>query len=447
MRLLLIILPIILLGSPWGQLGASEVAPVHDGYRGLWYQLRNKYSGAMATYTAKHRPLAVYAEAVDRTFFVYGGTTAVDERELVAMIGVYDHATRSFAQPREVMRKPGVDDGHDNPSLAILADGRLLVAVSGRNTRRKGVYFRSLRPYDPTAFERVPGPSFTYPQPWVLDDGRLVHCFTRYTGGREIYVATANAAAEDWTDPLKLVGFGGHYQVSAARGDLVVTAFNWHPKGNVDARTNLYVMASSDAGRRWMSLDGGALELPLKHPDNPALVRDFAAEGLRIYLKDIALDDRGRPAILVVAAPAGAGPRRWLVARFNGRAWDWSQVTTSDHSYDTGCLWLDGDTAWVVGPSLPGPQPNRTGGDLEMFRGQRGRWTRVERLTTDPTAHHSYVRRPLHARPDFAAFWGSAVSDTFSPVRLHALDLDRSEVVTLPMVMPTETAARDPFKP
>ena len=52
-----------------------------DGYRGIWYMNQPsgdeyvyKYSGGLGTYCAKHRPLAVYCPAVEKTFFCYGGT-------------------------------------------------------------------------------------------------------------------------------------------------------------------------------------------------------------------------------------------------------------------------------------------------------------------------------------------------------------------------------------
>ena len=54
--------------------------PEDDGYRGIWYanQKSNdeyvyKYSGGMATYPQQHAPIAIYAPAANKTFFVYGG--------------------------------------------------------------------------------------------------------------------------------------------------------------------------------------------------------------------------------------------------------------------------------------------------------------------------------------------------------------------------------------
>ncbi len=54
-----------------------------DGYRGIWYynqatkdEYKYKYSGGFATYPQQHAPIAIYCKEVDKTFFVYGGTTA-----------------------------------------------------------------------------------------------------------------------------------------------------------------------------------------------------------------------------------------------------------------------------------------------------------------------------------------------------------------------------------
>ena len=35
-----------------------------------------KYSGGTATYPQQHAPIAIYAKAADKTFFVFGGVAA-----------------------------------------------------------------------------------------------------------------------------------------------------------------------------------------------------------------------------------------------------------------------------------------------------------------------------------------------------------------------------------
>ena len=68
-----------------------------DGYKGIWFTLGqfseygDKYSGGLGTYTANHIPIAIYSPEVKKTFFVYGGTTAKDQRHLLIMISYFDH--------------------------------------------------------------------------------------------------------------------------------------------------------------------------------------------------------------------------------------------------------------------------------------------------------------------------------------------------------------------
>src|SRR5690554_1197909 len=120
-----------------------------DGYKGIWFTLGqfseygDKYSGGLGTYTAKHIPLSIYSPEANKTFFVYGGTTGPEDRYLLCMIGSYDHASKKVAKPTVVYDKQGVDDPHDNPSLAMDAEGYIWVFVSGRGRSRMGFKYRS----------------------------------------------------------------------------------------------------------------------------------------------------------------------------------------------------------------------------------------------------------------------------------------------------------------
>ena len=73
-----------------GSASAGTPSPTVDGYRGIWFTLGqfsdygDKYSGGLGTYTSHHVPMAVYAPAVERTFFTYGGTPAADRRARAA---------------------------------------------------------------------------------------------------------------------------------------------------------------------------------------------------------------------------------------------------------------------------------------------------------------------------------------------------------------------------
>ena len=426
------------------------------GYRGIWFtlgqrsQYGDKYSGGLGTYTAKHIPLAVYDSVARKTFFVYGGAPA-GTRHLLAMAGAYDHHARRLEQPVVVHDKGGVNDPHDNPSLALAADGRLWVFVSGRGRHRPGYVYRSKKPHALGEFERILEWEMTYPQPWVLPDGDFLLLFTRYTRGRELYFSRSRHGFA-WSPPVKLAGMGGHYQVSNQRNGRVITAFSRHPGGNVDRRTDLYFAQTDDAGQTWQTVDGQMLTLPLTDPATPARVRNFSAEHRLVYLKDINFDARGRPLILLITAadyrPGPPGdPRFWTVAHWDGTAWRFHRITPAGHNYDMGSIYLLPDGAWrVLAPTEPGPQRYGAGGEVALWesRDAGASWQKLRQLTRHSRYNHNYVRRVVHAAPDFAAFWADGNPDAFSPSRLYFTDRDGAHVWRMPETMSQPTAAPRP---
>jgi len=414
-----------------------------DGFRGIWFELNqqseygDKYSGGLGTYTAKHVPMAIYAPAVDKTFFVYGGTTRAGTRHLLCMIGYYDHATGEVSVPTVVFDKQGVDDPHDNPSLLIDPTGHLWVFISGRGRHRPGFKFRSAAPYSIERFVEVSEEEMTYPQPWYVPDQGYFHFFTKYTGVRELYFETSPEGYK-WTADRKLVGIraagderGGHYQVSNYRDGKLATFFNRHPDGNVDRRTDLYYLQSTDFGQTWTTVDGQALSVPLTEVDNPARIIDYQAQGKNVYLKDLNFDRRGRPILLYVASgghepgPANA-PREWCVTHWTGRRWKTHLVTISDHNYDMGSLYVDGKRWRIVAPTIDGPQQWGTGGEIAVWESsnQGKSWKLLRQITAGSERNHAYVRRPVNARSPFRFFWADGDPERFGQSQLYFGDFD-----------------------
>jgi hypothetical protein len=436
---------------------AQEAARKIDGYRGIWFTLGqvsaygDKYSGGLGTYTAKHHPTAVYAPAVNKTFFVYGGTPAADARALLAMISYYDHARHRVPRPSVVHQKEGVLDPHDNASLNIDAAGYLWFFVSGRARARPGLVFCSTRPYDIDAFTLVREDEFAYPQPWWHPERGWLFLFTRYTDGRELYWATSSDGYT-WSPPHKLAS-GGHYQMSNQSGGRVSTAFNVHlPATNVDARTNLYYLHTDDGGQTWQTVDGTTVTPPLAPLDTTALVRDYRREGRLVYLKDLGFDRDGHPVLLYLTSasprPGPEGmPRSWTVAHWDGARWLFHEVTGALHNYDMGSLYLDADGTWrIIAPTEPGPQRWGTGGEMAMWTSpDEGRtWTKMRDLTAGSPRNHAYARRPLHAHPGFYAFWADGDPDAFSLSRLYFTDRSGEHVWRLPYTMEGDEAMPEP---
>lgn len=425
-----------------------------DGYRGIWYalgQLTGKYgdknAGGLA-FCCSHTltPMAVYAPEVEKTFFVYGGTTGPEDRYLLAMASYYDHRRHRVPRPTIVRDQRGVDDPHDNPSLAIDEAGHVWVFVAGRARHRPGQIFRSKEPYSVESFDEIISREQTYSQIWHVPGKGFFHLLTLYTRGRELYWETS-PDGRGWTDApaenlKKLAGFAGHYQVSRLHGSKIGTAFNYHPGSSVDRRTNIYYAQTTDFGKSWTTVDGCRLSTPLDDRNNPALVVDYEAQGRMFYPNTLLFDEDSRPVILGVSSGGYApgpqnDPRVWEITRWTGQRWVTLPVTRSDHNYDMGSLYLDGDRWTVIGPTLPGPQPYHTGGEVGLWLStDRGAsWKLERRVTRNSPMNHSYVRRPHNPADPFWAVWADGDSSRFSPSRLYFTNSTGDRLYVLPYQM------------
>ena len=424
-----------------------------NGYRGIWFTLGqfseygDKYSGGLGTYTADHMPLAIYAPKVNKTFFVYGGTTDVKEKYLLCMIGSFDHKKKTVSRPVVVYDKGGVNDPHDNPSLLIDDQGYIWVFVSGRNTTRMGYKYKSTKPYDISSFEQISEEVMTYPQPMFIKGKGYFHFFTKYTGVRELYFETS-ADGKNWTADVKIAGIkkplyakSGHYQVSNFTGNRIFTFFNWHPDGNVDKRTNIYYLQTHNFGKDFETAEGEKLQLPLEDINSPARVMDYEPHKKNVYLCDATSDEEGNPICLYVISDGHEpgpknGIREWHVLFRRDQRWMDERVTDSDHNYDMGSLFVDGKVWRVIAPTDPGPQVYGAGGEVVIWESiDNGlTWKRKKQLTTHSQRNHNYVRRVVNGKPPFMYFWADGNPNQFSPSYLYAGD-GKGHVYQLPYDM------------
>lgn len=429
-----------------------------DGYKGIWFTLGqysefgDKYSGGLGTYTAKHIPLSIYSPEVNKTFFVYGGTTGPEDRYLLCMIGSFDHTTHKVSKPRVVYDKLGVDDPHDNPSLAIDGEGYIWVFVSGRGRTRPGFKYRSKEPYSTEEFEQIREEEMTYPQPKYLEGKGFLHLFTKYTGVRELYFETSSDGYE-WTEDQKLAGIkreedsqSGHYQISGQDGEKIVFFSNWHPNGNVDLRTNLYYLQTTDFGTTWTTANGEVVDIPLTKVDSPALIADYFSQGKNVYLKDVNFDQNGNPLALYVVGKGHQpgpenGPREWWVAHFNGTNWEHHRVGESDQNYDSGSIFINGNEWMVVGPFINEPQKYGAGGEIVMWKSlDAGKtWELSKQLTKNSPRNHNYVRKVVKGKDPFLYFWADGNPDQLSESHLY-FGNSKGKVWELPYEMNKEEA-------
>ena len=432
-----------------------------DGYRGIWYfcnslkgKIPYKYSGGLATYCAKHIPLAYYSQEANKTFFVYGGTRGIsEENRLLEMVSYYDHETHTVPKPTILMEKE-TSDGHHNPTIMLDDDGYVWVFVSSHGGKT-GFVYKSRKPYSVDSFQLMEQSEFTYPQPWFLEGIGFIHLHTIYHrnhpgGVRQLFWRTSPDGT-DWTEPRKLAAFGGHYQISWRYKNKVGTAFNYHPN-NVDTRTNLYYVETSDFGKMWHNVSGEQIETPLSSVKNIALVHDYESEGLLVYLNDINYDSRGNPIIQYVTSPGWHPgpenmPRTWRTARWTGSEWEILTVTESDNNYDTGSLHIEADDLWrIIGPTETGPQPYYPGGEVAIWisRDKGHSWTKERQVTANSPMNHTYVRRPVNAHPDFYAYWADGNAEKPSDCNIHFADKSGEKAYVLPRKMEADTEEPTP---
>jgi hypothetical protein len=439
--------------------------PTADGYRGIWYKVgpqadeyRYKYSGGLGTYCAHHRPLAIYAKEVDKTFFCYGGTSRRRDT-LLHMVSYYDHKTGTVPRPRILMDKK-TRDAHDNPVISMDDAGHIWIFSGSHGTKRPSYLWVSKRPYNIDEFERVNADafaekgldmSFSYPQPHHIPGNGFCFLMTRYNDAVErMLYASSSPDGRTWTKPTPYATIEmGQYQVSEHCGGRVGTCFNFHPRPQgADWRTNLYYMETSDGGRTWSAADGTRLEVPLTARDNPAQVHDYQADGRLVYVMDINFDAQGRPVLLYITSRgAKAGPvndpRIWQTARWTGENWDIRGTIRSDNNYDTGSLYVEKDDLWrIIAPTETGPQPYNPGGEVAMWvsRNRGESWAKIKQLTHDSQFNHTYCRRPVNAHPDFYAFWADGHGRRPSESRLYFTNRDGDHVWRLPVVMKGQVA-------
>ncbi|MHC4110506.1 MAG: BNR-4 repeat-containing protein [Planctomycetota bacterium] len=404
-----------------------------DGYHGIWYMNQPsgdeyvyKYSGGLGTYCAKHKPFAVYCKKVKKTFFCYGGTTKNSNRKLLHMVSYYDHQKGMVPKPTILLDKK-TSDAHDNPVISVDDKGHIWIFSTSHGTSRPSYIHKSKTPYDISEFDLVkatknengkdvPMTNFSYMQAWHVKGKGFACFFTRYNypADRTICFMSSSDGVK-WSEWLRLAAIQkGHYQISAASKNKAGTAFNYHPDGKgLNWRTNLYYLETTDLGKTWRSVDGWKLKLPLVAVKNPALVHDYQAEGLTVYLKDIRFDKKGMPIILFLTSKGYESgpknnPRTWTTARWTGQKWQIRPAFDSDNNYDMGSLYIEEDGTWrIIAPADTGPQPYNPGGEMAMWisKDLGSTWKKTGQLTKDSDRNHTYVREPVNAHPDFYGLW------------------------------------------
>ncbi|WP_256009056.1 BNR-4 repeat-containing protein [Desertivirga xinjiangensis] len=441
-----------------------------DGYRGIWYQIgptgneyAYKYSGGLGTYPSNHYPFSVYVKEKDKTFFCYGGTDSAGTT-LYHQVGYYDHRSGMVSRPTIVMDK-ATGDAHDNPVIQVDKDGYIWLFSTSHGTGRPSFIHKSLKPFDISQFETVRATkqengrtvamdNFSYLQVYYHAERGFLGLFTSYEN-RKLRFGNKNTRNIAWMTSKDGIHWSdwkfiakieeGHYQTSGQWKNRVGTSFNYHPNlaegEGLDHRTNIYYLYTDDNGQSWKAASGKSPDMPLTTISNEALVYDYAAEGLNVYINDLNFDRKGNPVILYETGKGYApgvqnGLKQWNVAYWTGQKWRISRVTSSDHNYDMGSLYVAKDVWRIIAPTETGPQSYNAGGEIVMWesRDKGVTWTKQKQMTRNSLFNHSYPRRPVNADKGFYAFWADGNARERSASSLYFADSD-GKVYRLPAKM------------
>lgn len=423
-----------------------------DGYKGIWFssgefkEYGYRLSGGAATFASRHKPIAIYSPEVKKTFFVYGGTTDDDERHLLIMASYFDHRFHKVPKPVIVFDKMGVTEPGDNASLSIDNKGYLWIFVSGSGRTRPGLIFKSSEPWSIEKFDRILEWEMLAPQAFWMENFGFLMMFSRAAKGLELYF-TSSSDGNTWNGSQKIASMGGHMQVAGINNGNLVTVFNYHPGGNLDKRTNLYLLQTKDLGKTWETIDGNIIRTPVTDKGSECLIKDFESEGRLVYLNDLNFDREGNPVILAILSrdvnPGPAGdPREWMIIHWKDKKWNFNKVCESTHNYDMGSLYITEDDWRIIGPTEPGPQKYGAGGEIALWisRDEGISWEKARDITINSLKNNTFVRRPQNAQKDFFAFWTDGDADKLSVSRLYYTNAKCKKVWVLPYEMEDDLA-------
>ena len=368
------------------------------------------YSGAMATYCAWHRPMAIYVPSQDKTFLVFGNPRNYPT------ISAYDHRSKSFAAPVVLDTNPNTD-AHRNPTLLLDQEGFLYVFYGAHGHPSR--IAKSVKPYDITRWVKAAPieEKNTYPQPWMLKPREL---FVSYRAAPGWCYRKSTDGAESWQAAVPLIAFRGKaiYAVSIAETGgyprKIHIAWSKMGGGTPDEvrtkalwarRYNVYYARSDDGGTTWKRSDGTPYTLPITEAAAEK-VHDCGTHG--VWLKDIQLDPQGNPCILFLDANVRTYETTWKFARCTDGTWRIADVAVGDHMYDAGGIVVLGeDDIRIYGPTTSS-QAHEDGGEIEEWTSadQGATWRNTKHLTANSPYSHNHVKVVWNGgKRDFRFMW------------------------------------------
>lgn len=256
------------------------------------------------------------------------------DRSGSVVISSYDHISKT--QQSFTLKDKLQKDDHNNPSLLVLPDNRLMAFYSAHSGQ--DLFFRTSRnPEDISAWEpeqrlgtNTPGErGFTYPNP-ILLSGENITLYLFWRGGNwQPTFATSKDNGITWSSAQTLISHPGHRPYIKYVSDGVDTIHFAYSEGHPrDFLNNVYYGYYKNG--TFYYANGSVITdmnaLPFK-PEAGDKVYDVTTQG-KAWVWDIALDQEKHP-VIVYATFANTQNHQYHYARWGGTQWINHPITTA----------------------------------------------------------------------------------------------------------------------
>lgn len=391
----------------------------------------------------------------DKTYVAYYTTTDG------WWISSYDHDADSWDhfQLRPHSNEGRWWDDHNNPSIAILPDGRIIVVYNEHSTDRS--WARTTKnPEDisswnpPVAFtsERAEAqsglrrwirwsrsqraqvdPAYSYNNLYCLPDGTLWRHYrprTTWSGiSRMPTVVKSYDGGATWTDPLRIIAEPQRspYLVTAQRGNKIHLFFSdAHP--DEWEQTSVYHAYYDHTDESYRRSDGSLIGYESDLPFSPAdatKVFDYATDGkeqAETWAYHVEADENGNVAagFMVFDGEARGMPRSWnhhayWWAYWDGTVWTKSEVAGEEHRYApgqhrySGGIVIDPEDLSTCYTALVDPSEEANGFTRHIFKyttPDKGRtWQRQQISRPGQGKQHGRPVVPINRHPNLPLIW------------------------------------------
>jgi len=348
------------------------------------------------------------------TFVAYQGPS------LDPYVAAWDHESQRWIGPYRAAVNPFKRDSHGAPAIRVDGEGYVHVYYGAYHTPL--LHVRSTETLSIRSWTPMPsiGSQVTYPQVVSGPDGDELFYRERTDTGmrwmlRSLEPTSAVPApltvlqSENSFDayPSTRMTPDGTFHVAWVEVD-----WQAYFSGGSWARRNLYYLRRDPTGV-WRNAAGDEVPLPVDRTSarQSCLVYDTESidPAINTNLPVPGADASGAPCVLFnIGSGVGPDSYRYRFARFKDEVWEFSDVSTTDHFFDSGTWRLEADgtlTAFIeTGGSTGTGGGDRTyddvGGHIYRFTSPDGSaWTQAERI--DP-AEHGVLYHNVHMVADGA---------------------------------------------